>query len=170
MRQFIKCVTLVALVATSLTAVSPPDPVEILEPKQEASTEKDVVVAAPVPEPAAAVAPAPQTPVYPAGCANYQPIVAQYDWDLRMAMAIMQAENRACDPAIDNKGLNTDGTYDTGLFQVNSIHADMVGGDLESLRNPEINVRVAYGIYAGAGHAWTPWSTYNNGKYLEHLQ
>lgn len=89
-------------------------------------------------------------------------------------MAIMQAENRACDPAIDNAGLNYDSSVDYGLFQVNSIHADMVGGDLESLRNPEVNIRVAYGIYVGAlkaqGDGWKAWSTYNNGDYLQFLQ
>ena len=69
----------------------------------------------------------------------------------------------------DNAGLNSDGSVDYGLMQVNSIHADMVGGNLESLRDPNVNMRVAYGIYRGAGYRFTPWSAYNNGSYLKHL-
>lgn len=68
----------------------------------------------------------------------------------------------------DNAGLNEDGTTDYGLMQVNSIHADMVGGDLESLRNPQVNVKVAYAL-SKAGTDWTAWSVYNNGKYLKYL-
>lgn len=68
----------------------------------------------------------------------------------------------------DNAGLNRDGSVDYGLMQINSIHADMVGGDLESLRDPEVNIRVAYSLSRG-GTDWTPWSAYNNGKYLKWL-
>lgn len=70
--------------------------------------------------------------------------------------------------AIDNAGTNTDGSVDYGLMQVNSIHADMVGGDLESLRNPQVNVRVAYSL-SHQGNDWTAWSAYNNGKYRKFL-
>lgn len=68
----------------------------------------------------------------------------------------------------DNAGLNRDGSTDYGLMQVNSIHADMVGGDLELLRDPAVNVKIAYALSKG-GSNWTPWSTYNNGKYLQFL-
>jgi hypothetical protein len=86
-----------------------------------------------------------------------------------MATAIMEAENTACDPSKDNAGLNDDGSVDYGLFQVNSVHADMVNNDLESLRIPEVNVAIAYSL-SHHGTDWTAWSTYNNGKYLEHLR
>lgn len=102
------------------------------------------------------------------GCESYRGIVAQYNWDVRMAMAIMQAENHTCDPTRDNAGLNSDGSVDYGLFQVNSTHADLVGGNLESLRVPAVNIATAYKIYAGSNN-WSPWSTFKNGAYLAHL-
>lgn len=69
----------------------------------------------------------------------------------------------------DNAGLNYDGTVDYGLMQINSIHADMVGGDLEQLRDPATNVKIAYALSKG-GADWTPWVAYNNGKYLAYMR
>lgn len=71
-------------------------------------------------------------------------------------------------PTIDNAGTNRDGSVDYGLMQINSIHADMVAGDLESLRNPQVNIKIAYSLSKG-GTDWTAWSVYNNGKYLAYL-
>lgn len=119
------------------------------------------VVVAPPPQPAA---PMPKTLT---GCAAYLPIIQKYDWDSYTAQAIMRAENGACNPTKDNAGLNWDGSVDYGLFQVNSIHAEMVGGDLERLRDPETNVRIAHQIYVAAG--WTAWSTFKSGAYLKYL-
>jgi soluble lytic murein transglycosylase-like protein len=69
---------------------------------------------------------------------------------------------------IDNAGLNSDGSTDYGLMQINSIHADFVGGDLEKLRDPATNIKIAYSLSRG-GTNWTPWSAYNSGKYLKYL-
>lgn len=69
---------------------------------------------------------------------------------------------------IDNAGTNRDGSTDYGLMQINSIHADMVGGNLEALRDPATNIKIAYSLSKG-GTDWTPWSAYNNGKYLKWL-
>lgn len=93
--------------------------------------------------------------------------VKAYDWDVRIAYAICMAESGGVAHK-DNAGLNKDGTVDYGLMQVNSIHADMVGGDLESLRNPQVNMRVAYSL-SHKGNDWTAWSAYNNGKYKDFL-
>ncbi len=82
-------------------------------------------------------------------------------------MAIMQAENTSCIPDKNNAGLNTDGSVDYGLFQVNSIHADLVGGNLNALYDPVTNIRAAYQIYEGGG--WKAWSTFNNGRYLQFM-
>lgn len=94
-------------------------------------------------------------------------IVRTLDWDYRIAYAICMAESRG-KASIDNAGLNTDGSTDYGLMQINSIHADMVGGDLEALRDPAINIKVAYSLSKG-GTDWTPWSAYNNGSYKKWL-
>lgn len=108
----------------------------------------------------------PQTPL-PQGCEAYRSLIGQYDWNVQIAYAIMRAENTGCDPAIDNRGLNSDGSVDYGLFQVNSVHAAEVGGNLAALYDPATNIRVAYTIYSGSG--WRAWSTYNNGRYLRYL-
>lgn len=90
-----------------------------------------------------------------------------YDWDIRTAYAICMAESGG-NPTKDNAGLNADGSVDYGLMQINSIHADMVGGNLELLREPATNIKIAYSLSKG-GQDWTPWSVYKNGKYRQYL-
>jgi hypothetical protein len=68
----------------------------------------------------------PEPPAQPQDCSA----VNAYDWDDRTAYAICMAESGGV-ASKDNAGLNRDGTVDYGLMQVNSIHADMVAGDLE---------------------------------------
>lgn len=93
--------------------------------------------------------------------------MSQYNWDVNIAMAIMQAENHTCNPSAYN-GVNANGSNDAGLFQVNSIHVlSGLIGDQERF-NPEANIKAAYAIYRGSG--WSAWATYNNGIYLEYLR
>lgn len=103
----------------------------------------------------------------PTNCADYRGLVAQYAWNVDVAMAVMQAES-GCNPIRDNAGLNRDGSVDYGLFQVNSVHAAMVGGDLEKLRDPATNVRIAFAVYSGSG--WRAWSVFNSGSYLRYME
>ena len=94
-------------------------------------------------------------------CATYQGLVAQYDWPVQTAMAIMRAESgcRAITPS--NAAINYDGVPDYGLFQLHGI----------DVTDPAENVRIAYQVkYVGAGRRFTPWSTYNNGAYTRYLQ
>lgn len=102
-------------------------------------------------------------PATPANCSA----VDSYDWDTRTAYAICMAESGG-DPSKDNAGLNRDGSTDYGLMQINSIHADMVGGNLEALRDPATNIKVAYSL-SKHGTDWSAWSTYNNGSYRRFL-
>lgn len=129
-----------------------------LHPIQEVKPE--TVVAAPEPIKAPETAPQPQ------GCEAYRHLVARYTWDQDVAYAVMQAENRSCDPNVTSP-VNKNGSVDRGLFQVNSIHADMVDGDLSRLYDPATNVEIAYRIYRGSG--WTAWSAYKSGVYLKFL-
>jgi hypothetical protein len=78
----------------------------------------------------------------------------------------MRAES-GCRSDADNTGLNTDGSNDKGLFQVNSVHVSSgLISDSDRL-DPASNVRAAYGIYAGSG--WAAWSAFNNGSYAQYL-
>lgn len=108
-----------------------------------------------------------QPPVKPPATPTDCNAVKGYDWDIRTAYAICMAESGGIAHR-DNAGLNRDGSVDYGLMQINSIHADMVAGDLERLRDPATNIKIAYSLSKG-GQDWTPWSAYNNGKYLQWL-
>lgn len=124
--------------------------------------------------PIAPAAPTPPTPPEPLSAAPQDcSAVYGYDWDVRTAYAVCVAESQDIQHPTgnarqNNAGLNRDGSVDYGLMQINSVHRDMVDGNLESLYNPVVNIRIAYSLSKG-GTDWTPWSAYNNGKYLKHL-
>ena len=66
------------------------------------------------------------------------------------AFKVLACENHGLNP--NAQGHNTDGSVDTGIFQVNSIH----GVPASYLKNWRVNVDVAYQIYKGSG--WGAWS------------
>lgn len=93
-------------------------------------------------------------------CAVYRDLVAQYDWPVQTAMAVMQAESgcRAITP--DNSAANYDHVADHGLFQLHGI----------AVTDPAENVRIAYSLkYVGAGRSFSPWVAYTTGAYLQYL-
>lgn len=97
------------------------------------------------------------------GCEQYLSLVSQYSWNVNIAMAIMQAESQ-CNPNATN--VNTNGTMDAGLFQVNDVHVPNLIGYSERFE-PSANVKAAFAVYEGSG--WKAWSVYNNGKYMKYL-
>ena len=96
-------------------------------------------------------------PSYSGPCDKYRPLIEGYDWPAEIMLAVMQAES-GCNPTARNTA-NTDGSTDTGLLQINSVH----GIGPETLLNPTANVRAAYRIYQSQG--LKAWSVYNSGKY-----
>lgn len=98
------------------------------------------------------------------GCGAYLQLIQSYNWDVRVATAIMQAES-GCNPTAYNE--NTNGSVDRGLFQVNSVHGDKVQYNFAALFNPSTNISIAYRIYQSSG--WSAWSAYNNGRYAQFL-
>jgi hypothetical protein len=62
------------------------------------------------------------------------------------------------DPKADNTGLNSDGSVDRGLWQINSVH----GYPATKLFDPLFNARAAKDILGSQG--LSAWSTYNNGS------
>lgn len=82
-----------------------------------------------------------------------------------MAYAICMAESHCRDVV---SAPNSDGSRDFGRFQVNSVHAAKVGGNLQALLDADTNVRIAAQIKASSG--WSAWSTYKNGRYKEYLK
>lgn len=60
--------------------------------------------------------------------------------------------------------INTNGTRDIGLMQVNSVH----GHDDLEMFDVDKNLKAARAVYDKQGI--TAWSTFNSGAYLKHLK
>lgn len=162
MKQFLQCLIIVASVAWVAGLASNPVP-RAKQPAQTTSKPKALAAVSQL-----AVAPRPKLKALPTpvtGCRAYLPLVQKYNWNVSVAMAIAQTESN-CNPGATSP-TNYDGSIDRGIMQINSIHADMVGGELSTLYSPAINIAVAYRIYAANG--WRAWSSYTSGAYLKHL-
>jgi len=97
--------------------------------------------------------------------------IEKYDWDTKVATAVMKAETK-CD--INAKG-DTDLVfeengrqygYSVGAFQVRILP----GREECDTYDLETNVRCSYNIYIAAGREFTDWSMFLNGKYREFLE
>lgn len=105
---------------------------------------------------------------YPNLCNDYDSLLARYSWDVSTAKAIMQAES-GCNPIRDNSGLNSDGTADVGLMQINSIHVTSGLTTHADRLDPAKNIETAWKLYQGAGGRFTPWVAYNTGAYRQFI-
>lgn len=93
------------------------------------------------------------------GCEAYRPLVSQYAWDTRIAMAIMRAES-GCNPMAANltdSHATCKGSF--GLFQIACFDGQVY--------DPAQNVAIAYRKYKASG--WRPWGAYTSGAYLKYL-
>lgn len=88
-------------------------------------------------------------------------IINEFGEDCKMALAISQAENgtRQCDRVSKP---NTNGTVDTGVFQINDVHLKK-GYTREQFKDCLTNIKIAKQIYLASG--WNAWSTYKSGAY-----
>ena len=95
-------------------------------------------------------------------------------WDYSVAIRLAKSENfwnltRSFDCTRTNDA-NTNGSYDVGIFQINSIHLarlQELGMTMEDMKDCKKNIDFAYEwIYSYSG--WAPWSAYNNKSYLTH--
>ena len=87
--------------------------------------------------------------------------------DCRVALAIQRAENPQGKCEIYH--YNSDGTLDWGYFQINTVHLKRPGLNLRDLLDCRANIDFAYQLYQES-HGFTPWSTYNSGKYRQFLK
>lgn len=87
--------------------------------------------------------------------------------DCRVALAIQRAENPLGKCEIYH--YNSDGTLDWGYFQINTVHLQRPGLNLRDLLDCKANIDFAFQLYQEK-HSFTPWSTYNSGKYRQFLQ
>lgn len=95
-------------------------------------------------------------PVVIEGVEQWRSLVAKYfpSSQINNALRVMKAESGG---TYDAEHQNRGGSVDRGLMQINSVHKDKVGGDLQVLFDPEVNIRVASEIYKDSG--WNAWST-----------
>ena len=87
--------------------------------------------------------------------------------DCRVALAIQRAENPQGKCEIYH--YNTDGTLDWGYFQINTVHLKRPGLNLRDLLDCRANIDFGWQLYQES-HGFTPWSTYNSGKYRQFLE
>jgi hypothetical protein len=81
-----------------------------------------------------------------------------------MAVAVAGAESGWRSTATHR---NRDGSTDFGLWQINSVHADVfASGDW---RDPYANARMAHAVWTRAGRSWAPWTTYTSGAYQAYI-
>ncbi|MFK8912527.1 transglycosylase SLT domain-containing protein, partial [Streptomyces sp. YS-3] len=81
------------------------------------------------------------------------------------AVAVALAES-SCDPTATNVQNNTPPSTDRGLWQINSYwHREV---DDACAFDPQCNANAAFTISSG-GANWQPWSTYNAGAHLRHM-
>jgi Lysozyme like domain len=84
--------------------------------------------------------------------------------ELATAVAVALAESRG-DPTATHH--NTNGSTDYGLWQINSVHSDILA--THRWQDPAANAVMARFIFTEAGSKWSPWSTYKHGSYLAYL-
>jgi len=86
--------------------------------------------------------------------------------DCRVALAIQRAENPQ--GKCETYHYNSDGTLDWGYFQINTVHLKRPGLNLRDLLGCKSNIDFAYQLFQEKG-GFTPWSTYNSGRYRQFL-
>jgi hypothetical protein len=86
--------------------------------------------------------------------------------DCRVALAVQRAENLAGKCEIYH--YNSDGTLDWGYFQINTVHLKRPGLNLRDLLDCKANIDFAYQLFQES-RGFTPWSTYNSGRYRQFL-
>jgi len=100
-------------------------------------------------------------------------LVKSYAWDYSIAIRLAKSENYynltgSFDCARTNT--NADGSYDVGLFQINSIHSQRLaslGLTMEDMKDCKKNADYAFHwVYTYSG--WGAWSAFNNLSYINH--
>lgn len=81
--------------------------------------------------------------------------------NLKTAVMVALAESGGNEFATNH---NTNGSTDYGLWQINSVHTDAL--KLGKWNAPADNAKMAYMVFKQKG-SWSPWSAYNNNKYLD---
>lgn len=85
----------------------------------------------------------------------------KHSWTVAVAIALAESSGN---PTATNH--NTNGSTDYGLFQINSVHSDLLSK--HNWQDPTDNARMALAI-SSHGNNWLPWTTFSNGRYRMYL-
>lgn len=102
--------------------------------------------------------------VTPNQIANYAAAAGFSGKDLAIAVAIALAESSGSTSATHK---NNNGSTDYGLWQINSIHPEIL--NMGNWSNGADNAVMAHTIYINAGNKFTDWTTFNTGAYSLYL-
>lgn len=96
--------------------------------------------------------------------------IGKYDWDVKLATAVMKAEtkcniNAKGDTEYSFEENGREYGYSVGVFQVRILP----GREECDTFDLETNVKCAYNIYVKAEREFTDWTMFVNGKYKEFL-
>jgi len=83
----------------------------------------------------------------------------------KLAIAIFRSESGLREDAIN---INTNGTIDVGVAQINSVHFKKPGCSLKEVATYKGNIDCAYSIYQASG--WTPWTVFKTGAFIDKLK
>ena len=104
-------------------------------------------------------------------CSRVIEEIEKYDWDTKIATAIMKAESKCNTNSKGDEDLTYEENgrtygYSVGAFQIRILpgREDCDTFDLET------NVNCAYNIYVKKGRNFTDWSMFLNDKYLDFLE
>lgn len=96
-------------------------------------------------------------------CNQYRELVEKYDWNVDVAMAVMEAES-GCNPEEVNwKDNHKVCMGSAGLFQIGCVHKS-----IEEMKDSHKNIEQAYKIYS-KDKSWNPWGAFTDGRYLNFL-
>jgi hypothetical protein len=110
--------------------------------------------------------PAPASRPASNGCEPIISLLEQYDWDTRIALAIIKAESGCNTNAVgDNYPINGLYAPSCGYAQIRTLTGRPT---CEQLQDPATNIAWMYKI-SGGGTNWRPWSVFASGKYLQYI-
>jgi hypothetical protein len=94
-----------------------------------------------------------------------QYICEKFGADCKVALAVQKAENGTMQ--CDRFNINTNGTVDFGIFQINTIHLKK-GYKISDLVDCKKNVDIAFEIYRQQ-KGFQAWVGYTNGSYRKYI-
>ena len=85
--------------------------------------------------------------------------------DYKIAIAIAKSESGLREGAFN---INSNGTIDVGIFQINSVHFNKEFCTLKDVSTIKGNIDCAYELYKASG--WNPWVVFSNGAFIDKLE